>query len=100
MKKRILAVAISAVMAVGLFGAVNTQAADTIKIGYVNPTTGSLAGNGEGAQWVIDTMTQWVADQGGIEVDGEKKQIEVILYDSESDSSKCAEMAQKLQYCP
>ena len=96
MKKRILAVAISAVMAVGLFGAVNTQAADTIKIGYVNPTTGSLAGNGEGAQWVIDTMTQWVADQGGIEVDGEKKQIEVIMYDSESDSSKCAEMAQKL----
>ncbi len=69
---------------------------DTIKIGYVNPTTGSLAGNGEGCQWVVDQITDYVDSIGGIEVDGEKKGIEVIVYDSESDSSKCSELAQKL----
>ena len=96
MRKKIFAVVLALTMAVGLFGAMTASAADTIKIGYVNPTTGPLAGNGEGAQWVIDQITKWVDEQGGIEVDGEKKPVEVILYDSESDSSKCAEMAQKL----
>ena len=94
--KKFLALILAACLAVGIFGAMSASAAETIKIGYVNPTTGSLAGNGEGAQWVIDKITAWVAEQGGIEVDGEKKEIEVILYDSESDSSRCAEMAQKL----
>ena len=96
MRKKVFAVVLALTMAVGLFGAMTASAADTIKIGYVNPTTGPLAGNGEGAQWVIDQITAWVGEQGGIEVDGEKKPVEVILYDSESDSSKCAEMAQKL----
>ena len=96
MKKRVLAVVLALTLAVGIFGAMTASAADTIKIGYVNPSTGPLAGNGEGAQWVIDQITKWVDEQGGIEVDGEKKPIEVILYDSESDSAKCSEMAQKL----
>lgn len=69
---------------------------DTIKIGYVNPTTGALAGNGEGCQWVVDQITDYVESNGGITVDGEQKGIEVIVYDSESDSAKCSELAQKL----
>ena len=97
MKKRLLAVVLALTLAVGIFGAMSVSAADTIKIGYVNPSTGALAGNGEGAQWVIDQITSYVNDElGGIEVDGEQKPIEVILYDSESDSAKCSEMAQKL----
>ena len=97
MKKRVLVVVLAMALAVGLFGAMSASAADTIKIGYVNPSTGALAGNGEGAQWVIDQITKFVnEDMGGIEVDGEQKPIEVILYDSESDSAKCSEMAQKL----
>ncbi|MCF0229639.1 MAG: ABC transporter substrate-binding protein [Parasporobacterium sp.] len=94
--KKLLAVVLAAAMVIGIFGAMTTSAADTIKIGYVNPSTGALAGNGEGAQWVIDQMTAWVNEQGGIEIDGEMKQVEVVLYDSESDSAKCAEKAQKL----
>lgn len=69
---------------------------DTIKIGYVNPTTGSLAGNGEGAEWVAQQVTDYVDSIGGITVDGEQKGIEVVMYDSESDSAKCSELAQKL----
>ena len=70
--------------------------AGTIKIGYVNPTTGALAGNGEGCDWVVNRVTKWVEDNGGITIDGKQYGIEVIVYDSESDSAKCSEMAQKL----
>lgn len=108
-KKKILAVFLVAAMAVGLLagcggskgdggggGGSKGSSGDKIKIGYVNPTTGALAGNGEGCQWVVDQITKFVDDQGGIEVDGEKKGIEVVVYDSESDSAKCSELAQKL----
>lgn len=67
-----------------------------IKIGYVNPTTGALAGNGEGCDWVVKRLTKWVDDNGGITIDGKQYGIDVIVYDSESDSAKCSEMAQKL----
>jgi len=78
-------------------GASGGSKGGTIKIGYVNPTTGALAGNGEGCQWVVDQVTKYVNDEmGGIEVDGEKKNIEVIVYDSTSDQATCAEMADKL----
>ena len=70
--------------------------AGNIKIGYVNPQTGALAGNGEGAQWVIDQMTKWVADNGGITIDGQQYGLDVRYYDSASDSSQAAEYAQKL----
>lgn len=60
----------------------------------MNPSTGALAGNGEGGQWVIDQITSYVNDTlGGIEVDGEKKNVEVVLYDSKSDTTTCTEMA-------
>lgn len=106
-KKKILAVFLVAAMAAGLLagcggkggdggGGSKGSSGDKIKIGYVNPTTGALAGNGEGCQWVVDQITKYVDDQGGIEVDGEKKGIDVVVYDSESDSAKCSELAQKL----
>lgn len=70
---------------------------EVIKIGYVNPTTGPLAGNGEGCDWVVKQIESYVNDTlGGIEVDGAKKNIKVIVYDSASDQATCAEMADKL----
>ena len=70
---------------------------EVIKIGYVNPTTGPLAGNGEGCDWVVKQIESYVNDTlGGIEVDGAKSNIDVIVYDSASDQATCAEMADKL----
>lgn len=69
--------------------------AETIKIGYVNPTTGALAGNGEGCEWVVKQLTEYV-DSHPVTVDGKEKSIEVIVYDSASDQNTCSEMAQKL----
>ncbi len=68
---------------------------DTIKIGYINPTTGALAGNGEGCEWVVNQVTQYV-NEHPIMVDGVEKTIEVIVYDSASDQNTCSELAQKL----
>lgn len=73
----------------------SAKSRDTIKIGYVNPTTGALAGNGEGCEWVVKQLTDYVKENP-ITVDGVEKDIEVIVYDSESDQNKCSEMAQKL----
>ena len=42
---------------------------DTIRIGYVNPTTGALAGNGEGCDWVVKQFTDYVREHP-ITVDG------------------------------
>ena len=71
------------------------QGAPVIRIGYVNPTTGALAGNGEGCDWVVKQMTDYVKEHP-IRVDGKDATIEVIVYDSASDQNTCTEMAQKL----
>lgn len=71
------------------------SASGPIRIGYVNPTTGALAGNGEGCEWVVKEITDYVKDHP-ITVDGEERTIEVIVYDSASDQNTCSEMAQKL----
>ncbi len=98
-KKGILALLLAGLLCVSLLGGCGGSSADgdTIKVGYVNPTTGALAGNGEGVDWLVEEIETYVNETlGGIEVDGEKKQIEVIVYDSQSNSTKCTEMAQKL----
>ena len=76
-------------------GATEKAGANTIKIGYVNPTTGALAGNGEGCEWAVRQITDYVQEHP-ILVDGKEKTIEVIVYDSQSDQNTCSEMAQKL----
>lgn len=72
-----------------------TEKGGTIKVGYVNPTTGSLAGNGEGCDWVVKQITDYVKEHP-ITVDGKEMDFQVIVYDSESDANKCSELTQKL----
>lgn len=97
-KKGILALLVVGLMCISLLGGCGSSSgSDTIKVGYVNPTTGPLAGNGEGVDWVVEEIETYVNETlGGIDIDGEKKKIEVIVYDSQSNSTKCTEMAQKL----
>ena len=104
-KKGIISIVIVALLVVSMLAACGGNGGeegggkkgDVIKIGYVNPTTGPLAGNGEGCDWVVKQIETYVNETlGGIEVDGEKKNIDVIVYDSTSDQAVCAEMADKL----
>lgn len=105
-KKGILALILAMVMCLGLLSACGNKGGNggnggstggVIKIGYVNPTTGPLAGNGEGVDWLVNEIETYVNQtMGGIQVDGAKKNIDVIVYDSKSDTTTCTEMAQKL----
>ena len=94
--KKVLAFLLSFMLAVGMSACGGGQeSAGPIRVGYVNPTTGALAGNGEGCEWVVRQITEYVREHP-IVVDGEEREIEIIVYDSMSDSNTCAEMAQKL----
>lgn len=109
-KKRILSVAAALMLMTSITGcssgssagssagAAGTEASSakgTIKIGYVNPSTGALAGNGEGCAWVVKQITDYVKENP-ITVNGQEMDFQVIVYDSESDANKCSEMTQKL----
>lgn len=96
--KKILGLILAVSMLLGLCSCAVNQGgsdSDVIKIGYVNPTTGPLAGNGEGCAWAVKQITDYVKEHP-ITVDGKQKTIEVIVYDSESDQNKCTELTQKL----
>jgi branched-chain amino acid transport system substrate-binding protein len=70
---------------------------DTIKIGYVAPFTGPLSTHTQVTEWASDMVLEIINEQeGGIEVDGSKKKVEIIYADSESDANKASEAASKL----
>ncbi len=97
MKKSIIGAAVLAllIMLAGCSGAGASKTDDVITIGYINPTTGALAGNGEGCGWVVEQFEEFVRNNP-ITVDGKEMGFEVIVYDSESDANKCSELTQKL----
>ena len=102
MKRIKLTAAIAVTLCAAMLGmtscSTDSQQADNdnvIKIGYINPTTGSLAGNGEGCGWVVDRFSDYVRENP-ITVDGQQMDFQIIVYDSESDANKCSELTQKL----
>ena len=98
MKKAVLFLLVIALLlgACGCAGGAGAKKnSNTIRIGYINPTTGALAGNGEGCSWAVEQITRYV-EENPIVVDGVEKTLEVIVYDSGSDQNACSELAQKL----
>src|SRR5690606_14947898 len=59
-----------------------------IRIGYVSPQTGPLAGFAEADAFTIDMFNRYVAEQG--------MDIEVIVKDSQSNPNRAADVAQEL----
>ncbi|MBD9627073.1 ABC transporter substrate-binding protein [Ensifer sp. ENS06] len=68
--------------------------AGPIKIGYISPQTGPLAAFGETDNFVIAGIRQAVKD--GINTAGGKRQVEIVVYDSQSSSSRAASVAADL----
>ena len=96
--KRILikwAVPVTAAFMLTLLTSCGSDHKDIVKIGYINPTTGPLAGNGEGCDWVVARFEDYLKDNPVV-INGEKKDVQIIVYDSESDANKCSELSQKL----
>lgn len=59
-----------------------------IRIGYVSPQTGPLAGFAEADAFTIDMFNRYVAEQG--------MDVEVIVKDSQSNPNRAADVAQEL----
>ncbi|MDQ3060007.1 MAG: ABC transporter substrate-binding protein [Pseudomonadota bacterium] len=65
-----------------------------IKIGYVTPQTGPLAGFGEGDAFVLSGIN-W-AFKNGLAIAGKKHPVEILVRDSESKANRAAEAAAEL----
>ena len=69
-------------------------AARTIKIGYVSPQTGPLAGFGEADAFVVGGIRK-VAGKG-LSVAGRPHPVDILVRDSQSDPNRAAEVASRL----
>jgi branched-chain amino acid transport system substrate-binding protein len=70
------------------------QAGRAIKIGYVSPQTGPLAGFGEADNFILDGVRTVFGD--GISVAGAKHPVQILVKDSQSDSNRAGEVAADL----
>ncbi|MDR2295824.1 MAG: ABC transporter substrate-binding protein [Clostridiales Family XIII bacterium] len=79
-------------------GAPVGEAPATIKIGIPNPTTGKIASFGIGTPWAENLAVDLVNAEGGIYIEeyDTKIPIELIVVDTESDSTKASEVTQQL----
>ena len=98
-KRRITAfAAAAAAAAITLTGCAPAGAggstSDTIKIGYVTPSTGAYAGFADGDPYMLSVVREQFKD--GIEIDGKTYQVEILDRDSGSDPAKAGELAQQL----
>lgn len=67
----------------------------TFTIGYVTPQTGPLAAFGEADAFVLDQMTAYFADNP-LSVGGEEVDVEIIVKDAQSDSTRAGEVTSEL----
>ncbi|MEJ2037116.1 MAG: ABC transporter substrate-binding protein, partial [Maritimibacter sp.] len=70
------------------------QGADTIRIGFVSPRTGPLAGFGKTDGDVLDQIRAALTD--GIEVAGKTYAVEILDRDTQSDPARAAQLAKEL----
>src|SRR5882757_347772 len=66
----------------------------TIKIGYVNPRTGPLAGFGEADNFIIDQVKGAMGD--GLKIGGKTYPVQIIAKDSQSTGTRAAGVASEL----
>ena len=69
-------------------------ASDTIKLGYVSPKTGPLAGFGEPDSFILDQVRGIL--KKGVKSGGKTYQVEIVSKDSQSSASRASEVASEL----
>ena len=73
---------------------VGADAAEVIKVGFVSPRTGPLAGFGECDPYVISQARKALA--GGITAGGKRYAVEILDRDSQSDPTRAGQLANEL----
>jgi branched-chain amino acid transport system substrate-binding protein len=77
----------------GLKGS-GTSTTDTLKIGYVSPQTGALASFALADNYIVKTVGDVLAK--GITAGGKTRKVEIVVKDSQSSSTRAADMAREL----
>ncbi len=70
------------------------QAGNTLKVGFVSPRTGPLAGFGQTDGYVLDLARKALA--GGLDIGGKKYSVEILDQDTQSDPSRAGQLAKDL----
>jgi branched-chain amino acid transport system substrate-binding protein len=69
-------------------------ATPTLKVGLVSPRTGPLAGFAEADDYILSAITKRFSE--GIENNGKRWQVEIVVKDSQSNPNRAAEVASEL----
>ncbi|HUJ76200.1 MAG TPA: ABC transporter substrate-binding protein, partial [bacterium] len=86
--------AAGALLASGVLRAPALRAARPLKLGYVSPQTGPLAGFSEADSFIIAGVKKALA--GGLKVGGSNYPVEIIVKDSQSNPNRAADVANGL----
>ena len=70
------------------------QAADVLKVGFVSPLTGPLAGFGEGDPFIVDLVKKSLAK--GLSSGGKTYDVQLITKDTQSDPVRASQLAKEL----
>ncbi len=92
-RRKILQAAGAAAL-VGLSPLAHAQAGRKIKVGFISPQTGPLAGFGSADDFVLAGVRKAIGD--GITIAGKKYPVEILVRDSQSNPSRAAEVATAL----
>ena len=94
MNRRLL-LGLAATAALGL-GALPALAADPVRIGYTIARTGLFAAAAPSQEQAYELWKDQVNADGGLDVGGEKRMVEFVTYDDESDPAKSAQLYERL----
>jgi branched-chain amino acid transport system substrate-binding protein len=92
--RRELMAGAGALVAAAAMGARPAFAADVIKVGFISPRTGPLAGFGETDGYVLDLVRKSLVN--GLEIGGKTYQVEILDQDTQSDPSRAGQLAKDL----
>jgi len=94
-RRRFLAGTAAGTLALGMVGGrASAQSAGTIKLGFISPITGALAGFGQGDAFVLESARK--ALSSGISVGGKTYDVQIIDRDTQSDPSRAGQLAKSL----
>jgi len=94
-RRRFLAMSAGALAAPAILRSTRAYAANPkIKVGYVSPKTGPLAGFAEADDYILAGIREKLA--GGLANNGKTYDVEIIVKDSQSNPNRAAEVASEL----
>ncbi len=80
----------------GIKGSGTSSSTSTIKIGFITPLTGPLAGFASGDKFVVSTIRATPAYSKGFKIGGKTYKVEITVADSQSDPNRASQVARQL----